>query len=110
MLDLSEPKGEKSRLQVEVRFYGFVRDVVGTSNLALEMPARGTLRELFELLVKRFGAALGQRLFGMTGELETNVRVFVGDSQAASLEEPLGDGQRSFAEVKVFVLSATAGG
>ena len=97
-------------MRVRVRFYGFVQDVVGASRHALEVPERSTLRNLFELLAERIGERLRERLFNKTGEIETNVRIFIGDNQASSLEESLGDGQRSPAEVKVFVLSATAGG
>lgn len=101
---------EKSDLQVNVRFYGFFRDVVSGSKVELEMPAQSTLRELFNRLVKNFGEQLRERLFTSSGDLETNVKVFLGDTQAMTLEESLGNGQRSSAEVKVFVLSATAGG
>ncbi len=102
--------GKESLMQVEVRFYGFVRDVVDTSPLALQMPDCCTLRNLVDLLVQRYGEKLHERLYTNAGELEANVRVFVEDAQAGSLEELLGDGQKSSAEVKVFVLSATAGG
>ena len=87
-----------------------MQDVVDTSHLALDIPDHSTLRNLVDLLVQRFGARLHERLFTNAGELEANVRVFIGDTQASSLEEMLGDGQRSSAEVKVFVLSATTGG
>lgn len=97
-------------MQVDVCFYGFVRDVVGASKVALEMPAQSTLRELFNRLVKNFGERFRQRLLTTSGNLEANVKVFVGESQALTLEEPLGNGQRSTAQVKVFVLTATAGG
>ncbi len=107
----SKKKG--NHLRVEVRFYGFVRDIVGASaasTLALEMPARSTLKELVHLLAEKFGEKFSERLLTATGELEPNVRVFVGDAQSPSLEEPLDGSGNSFAEVKVFVLSATAGG
>jgi hypothetical protein len=65
---------------------------------------------LFEILSAKFGVKLRDRLLNGAGELEANVQVFVGDSQASSLDEPLGNGQRPSAEVKIFVLSATAGG
>ncbi len=100
-------------MRVEVRFYGFVRDIVGASAasaLALEMPARSTLKELVHLLTEKFGEKFSERLLTAAGELEPNVRVFVGDAQNPSLEEPLDGSGNSFAEVKVFVLSATAGG
>lgn len=97
-------------MQVEVRFYGFVRDIVATPRFALETPQSATLRNLLDVLAKKYGEKLRERLLTRTGELETNVKVFIGDSQIASLEEPLGEGQNSFAKVKVFVLSATAGG
>jgi molybdopterin converting factor small subunit len=97
-------------LQVRVRFYGFVQDVAGASPHALDVPERSTLRNLLELLVERVGERLRERLFNKAGELEANVQVFIGDSQAISLEELLGDDQRFGAEVKVFVLTATAGG
>lgn len=97
-------------MRVEVRFYGFVRDVVETSTLAFETAHSATLRDLLDLLIKQSGERLRERLLTRTGELEANVQVFVGDTRTTSLEEPLGNGQRPFAEVKVFVLSATAGG
>ena len=97
-------------MQVKVRFYGFVQDVVGPTPQSVELPDGGTLRNLFELLAERLGERLRERLFNRAGELETNVRIFIGDSQASSLEESLGEGERNPAEVKVFVLLATAGG
>ncbi len=97
-------------MHIEMRFYGFVRDVVDTSSFALELPDRCTLRDIFNLLVERFGQTLRERLFTVTGDLEANVRVFVGDNQTSSLEETIQNSQGSFTEVKVFVLSATAGG
>ena len=100
-------------MRVEVRFYGFVRDIIGASDastVTLEMPTPSTLGELVNLLAKKFGEKFSQRVLTVTGELESNVRVFVGDTQTASLEEVLGDGEDSFARVKVFVLSGTAGG
>ncbi len=60
---LDEKKG--LHLQVEVRFYGFVRDIVGASaasSLTLEMPTRSTLRELMHLLAKKFGEKFSQRV------------------------------------------------
>lgn len=97
-------------MQVKVCFYGFVRDVVETAHLAVELPDRSTLRNLFDLLVQKLGEKLGERLLTGAGELEANVKVFIGETQAGSLEELLADEQRSPAEVKVFVLTATAGG
>lgn len=101
---------EGVHLHIEMRFYGFVRDVVDTSSFALELPDRCTLRDIFNLLVERFGQTLRERLFTDNGDLEANVRVFVGDNQTSSLEETIQNSQGSFTEVKVFVLSATAGG
>ncbi|MEE9549486.1 MAG: MoaD/ThiS family protein [Candidatus Binatia bacterium] len=101
---------EGVHLHIDVRFYGFVRDVVDPSSFVLEAPQSATLRELLDLLVEKFGERLRERLLTKTGELEANVRVFVGDSQTSSLEEPIKNGQESFTKVKVFVLSATAGG
>ncbi len=99
-------------MRVEVRFYGFVRDIIGASvaTTALEMPARSTLRELIHLLAKKFGEQFTERILTAAGELEPNVRVFIGDCQSPSLEETLGNTGNSSAEVKVFVFSATAGG
>ena len=97
-------------MHVDVRFYGFTRDVVGGSRVELEMPAQSTLRELFNQLVKNLGEGLRERLFTSSGDLETNVKVFLGDTQAMTLEEAISDHQGASAEVKVFVLSAAAGG
>jgi molybdopterin converting factor small subunit len=97
-------------LRVGVNFYGFVRDVIGTPSIELEVPNHSSLKDLFELLSAKFGPKLRDRLLNGAGELEANVQVFVGDTQAISLDEPLGEGERPSAEVKVFVLSATAGG
>lgn len=96
-------------MQVEVRFYGFVRDIMRNAVLSLEIPAGSTLRDLFNESIKECGEALRQRLFTESGELETNVQVFIGGHQSASLENRLADAEGE-PEVKVFVLSATAGG
>jgi len=97
-------------LKVNVHFYGFVRDVVDTSRIAIETSQDISVRELLDLASKRFGEALRERLLSGSGELQANVRVFVGEHETASLEAPIIDGQNGSAEVKVFVLSATAGG
>jgi molybdopterin converting factor small subunit len=97
-------------LRVDVRFLGFVRDVVGETNLSLEMPPISTVRDVLDRLIERFGEGLRERLLTKNGETETNVQVFVGNDQTTSLEQPIRDGQDSSVEVKVFVLSATAGG
>lgn len=96
-------------MRVEVRLYGFVRDVASDSTRSVELPARSTLRDLLNEIVNQFGARLRGRLFTNTGGLETNVQIFVGPDRVAALEQPLADGQAD-AEVKIFVLSATAGG
>lgn len=96
-------------MRVAVRFYGFIRDVVSHSSLALELPPGSTLRELLKSVVNQSGERLRDRLFTAGGELEANVQIFVGAEQAASLEQPIADGQEEN-EVKIFILSATAGG
>ena len=96
-------------MRVEVHFYGFVRDIVGTCPLLLEAAKTINLRDLLDLLTKRFGERLRERLLTAKGELEANVRVFVGNNEALSLDEPLGDGEKAM-DVKIFVVSATAGG
>ena len=97
-------------MRVEILFYGFVRDIVDSSRLVLDTPESLTVRNLMELLIKRFGERLRERLLTSSGEIEANVQLFVGDQRALSLQEPIRNGQSDFAEVKVFVLSATAGG
>jgi hypothetical protein len=95
-------------LRVEVHFYGFVRDVMRDPMLSMEMSAGCTLGDLFDQLAEN--TKLRERLLTSSGQLETNTQVFIGDTRAASLNEPLGDSQNDFTKVKVFVLSATAGG
>lgn len=97
-------------MRVNVHFYGFVRDIVDTSRIALETPRDISVRDLLDLASKRFGEALRERLLSRSGELQANVRLFIGEDETASLETPISDGQNGSAEVKVFVLSATAGG
>jgi molybdopterin converting factor small subunit len=97
-------------LRVGVYFYGFVRDVIGTRGIALDVPKGSTVRDLLDLLVAQAGKNLRDRLLRSSGDLETNVRIFVGGRSVTSLAEPLGDDGQPSAEVKVFVLSATAGG
>ena len=96
-------------MRVEVRFYGFVRDVITNSALSLEMPTGSTLRDLLRESIRQSGERLRDRLFTNSGELEANVQVFVGAEQSASLEEVVANGRES-SEVKIFVLSAQSGG
>ena len=77
--------------------------------LSMEMSAGSTLRDLLDRLLAD-NNKLRERLLTSSGQLETNTQVFIGDSPAVSLNEPLGDGQNDLTKVKVFVLSATAGG
>ncbi len=96
-------------MRVEVRFYGFIRDVMADSALSLELPAGSTLRDLLTESIKLSGERLRDRLFTNSGDLEANVQIFVGAEQSASLEEVVPNGRES-SEVKIFVLSATSGG
>ncbi len=96
-------------MRVEVRFYGFVRDVIANTALSLEMPAGSNLRDLLSESIKKTSERLRDRLFTSAGDLEANVQVFVGAAQTTSLEKVVADGLES-SLVKVFVLSATAGG
>ncbi len=95
-------------MRVEVRFYGFVRDVIGNTAFSWEMPAGSNLRDLLSETIKNCGERLRDRLFTSSGDLEANVQIFVGATQTTSLEEIVVDGLAS--SVKIFVLSATAGG
>ena len=96
-------------LPVRVRFYGHVRDVVSEPAVEIQVGDPATVGALVDCLVGRFGEPLRQRLLTSAGEVETNVQIFVGDSQVRSLQESLVAGAQA-GEVKVFVLSATAGG
>ncbi len=96
-------------MRVEVRFYGFVRDVVANTAFSLEMPAGSKLRDLLSESIKNSSERLRDRLFTSSGNLEANVQIFVGTNQTTSLEEVLADESQS-RDVKIFVLSATAGG
>jgi len=96
-------------LRVEVRFYGFVRDVIANTALSLELPAGSTLRDLLTESIRQCGERLRDRLFTHAGDLEANVQVFVGAEQSTSLEEVVANVRES-SEVKIFVLSATSGG
>jgi hypothetical protein len=95
-------------LRVEVRFYGFVRDVIANTVFSLEMPAGSNLRALLSESIKNSSERLRDRLFTRSGELEANVQIFVGANQTTSLEEIVAGDPAS--SVKIFVLSATAGG
>lgn len=95
-------------MRVEVRFYGFVRDVIANPAFSLEMPAGSNLRDLLSESIKNSSERLRGRLFTSSGDLEANVQVFVGPTRTTSLEEVVADGLAS--SVKIFVLSATAGG
>ncbi len=110
VLSIYISKRKRRLLRVGVNFYGFVRDVIGTSGIALEVPGGSTVRDLLDLLAAQAGTGLRNRLMKSSGDLETNVRIFVGERAISSLTEPLGDDGQPSAEVKVFVLSATAGG
>lgn len=96
-------------MRVEVRFYGFVRDVIANTALSLELPAGSTLRDLLTESIRQSGERLHDRLLTNSGDLEANVQIFVGAEQCASLEEVVPNGRES-SEVKIFVLSATCGG
>jgi len=96
-------------LRVEVRFYGFVRDVITNTAFSLEMPAGSNLRDLLSESIKNSSERLRDRLFTSSGDLEANVQIFVGATQSTSLEEAVADGLES-SDVRIFVLSATAGG
>lgn len=96
-------------MRIEVRFYGFVRDVISNTAFSLEMPAGSNLRDLLSESIKNSSDRLRDRLFTSSGDLEANVQIFVGATQTTSLEEVVPNSLESSA-VKIFVLSATAGG
>ncbi len=73
------------------------------------MPAGSSLRDLLSESIKHSSERLRDRLFTSSGDLEANVQIFVGAKQTRSLEEVVTDGMEKSA-VKIFVLSATAGG
>ncbi len=93
-------------MRIEVRFYGFVRDVIANTAFSLEMPAGSNLRDVLSESIKNSSERLRDRLFTSSGDLEANVQIFVGATQTTSLEAMVGEGSA----VKIFVLSATAGG
>jgi molybdopterin converting factor small subunit len=95
-------------LRVEVRFYGFVRDVIANTAFSLEIPAGSNLRDLLSESIKNSSERLRDRLFTSSGDLETDVQIFVVATQTPSLEEVVADGLES-SDVKIFVLSATDG-
>ncbi|HXG52762.1 MAG TPA: MoaD/ThiS family protein [candidate division Zixibacteria bacterium] len=96
-------------MRVEVRFYGFIRDAASSSSRHFELSDRGSVRELLNAIIDRFGEKLRDRLLTRAGDLETNVQIFVEGERVAEIDRPLADG-RGEVEVRVFVLSATAGG
>lgn len=97
-------------MRIELSFYGFVRDLVNTSKFVIDTSDKTTLREVLDLAVKRHGERLRERLLSTKGELAPNVQIFVGEHATTSLDEPIDHGHDLFTGVKVFVLSATAGG
>lgn len=97
-------------MRIEISFYGFVRDLVSTPKLVIDSPERATVREVLDSVVKRYGETLRERLLSTTGELAANVQVFVGEHPTTSLDQSIDHAHDQSAEVKVFVLSATAGG
>ncbi|MBI2359612.1 MAG: hypothetical protein HYV04_12060 [Deltaproteobacteria bacterium] len=97
-------------MRIEVSFYGFVRDLVTTPKLVIDTSDQTTVREVLDSVVKRHGERLRERLLSATGELAANVQVFVGEQPTTSLDQSIDHAHDHCAEVKVFVLSATAGG
>jgi hypothetical protein len=91
-------------LRVEVRFYGFVRDVIANTAFSLEIPAGSNLRDLLSESIKNSSERLRDRLFTSSGDLETDVQIFVVATQTPSLEEVVADGLES-SDVKIFSLS-----
>lgn len=97
-------------MRIEISFYGFVRDLVNTSKFVIDTSDQTTLREILDLAAQRHGERLRDRLLNRSGELAPNVQIFVGEHPTTSLDDPIDHGHDLSAGVKVFVLSATAGG
>jgi hypothetical protein len=97
-------------VKIEISFYGFVRDLVNPSKLIIDTPDQTCLREVLDLAAKKHGERLRERLLTGSGELASNVQVFIGGDPTTSLDRPIENRLDPSPEVKVFVLSATAGG
>lgn len=100
----------RETLKIEISFYGFVRDLVNPSKLIIDTPDRTSLREVLDLAAKKHGERLRERLLTASGDLASNVQVFIGEDPTISLDQPIEHRLDPSPEVKVFVLSATAGG
>ena len=95
-------------MEVEVRYVGEYRLLAGTGKEMVDVDDDGILDDVLTLLVERYGAEFGERVYTPEGELSETCTVFVGDIPAQNtggLETPL-----TGEPIKLMFLGAIEGG
>ena len=72
---MTDPK--KDNIDVQVFYFGLIRNVVAVAGEALTLPARATVRQLFDLLARKYGAGFRDAMFTAEGTLLANAIVLL---------------------------------
>lgn len=69
--------GNRDRMSVKVLYFGLIRNLSGLAEEAVTLPARATVRHLFDLLAQKYGAAFRDALLTAEGTLLPNAIVLL---------------------------------
>ena len=71
------PLENNNLMTIQVLYFGLIRNLVGVAEEALTLPARATVRQLFDLLAHKYGAAFRDAVFTAEGTLLANAIVLL---------------------------------
>jgi molybdopterin synthase sulfur carrier subunit len=73
---------------MKIRFYATLRQVIGGSEVEVELPETATIRDMLEAICSMY-PGLKRELLDETGELYQHVHIFVNGRDAPFLEDGL---------------------
>lgn len=72
---MTDPK--KDNINVQVLYFGLIRNVVAAAEEEVGLPAGGTVRQLFAVLTQRYGDSFRDALFTVDGTLLPNAIILL---------------------------------
>lgn len=67
----------KNNINVQVLYFGLIRNVVAVAEEEIALPAGGTVRQLFAVLTRKYGNSLRDALFTADGTLLPNAIILL---------------------------------
>jgi molybdopterin converting factor small subunit len=99
-------------INISVNFYGFIRDVVDSKHVEFELPDDGTVKDIIEFLINKYGDNLKNRLLSSKGWLRRSIKMVINDSVIMhdELERRLKLNNSPKLEVTIFIFPQLGGG